>query len=169
MSEKKMVSLALMTIMLAIPMLVNSVKATEWVEVARFYRNADRLDETTENFTCNHMDWRITWLYHPWEGGSVFRITIYRTDTNEVITEINDDYRYILTKTGERYISGNNGTFYLKISAVNIAYYYEIVIEQDLDSIPEFPLFLILPLFMMVTLLSVLICRRKHSVKASSV
>ena len=110
------------------------VKATTWIQTKYFYRNGGTWEETTESFTCNHMDWRITWLYHPWEGGSVFRITVYRADTNEVVTEINDDFRYILTKTGERYISGNNGTFYLKIHVENIAYVCEIKIEQDMDS-----------------------------------
>jgi len=122
---------ALIVIYDAIP----SVKATTWFEIKRFYYNADRLEETTDTFTCNHVNWRIKWEYHPWYGGSVFNITVYKVGVSEPVAEIHDiQYYYILTKTGERYIDGNNGTFFLKINAVNIAYYYEIMIEQDIDS-----------------------------------
>jgi len=111
------------------------VKATTWLKVKRFYRNADRLEETTENFTCNHISWRIKWKYCPWYGGSVFNLTVYKVGVIEPIVTIHDvQYHYILSKTGERYITDNNGTFFLKISAINIAYYYEIIIEQDIDS-----------------------------------
>ena len=111
------------------------VKATTWFKIERFYYYADRLEETTESFTCNHMNWRIKWKYHPWYGGSVFNITIYEVGVAEPVAEIHDiQYYYILSKTGERYINGDNGTFFLKINATNIAYYYEIIIEQDIDS-----------------------------------
>jgi hypothetical protein len=117
------------------PFVIPSVNATAWLQVKPFYYNADRLEETTESFVCNHMNWRITYTYHPWYGGSIFNITVYKVGVSEPIDTISDvQYNYILQKTAERYYS-DNGTFFLKISAINIAYYYRIIIEQDVDSL----------------------------------
>jgi len=41
---------------------------------------------------------------------------------------------------------------------------YTTIIEQDLDSIPEFPSFLILPLFMIATLLAAIVYKTRHSI-----
>jgi len=40
---------------------------------------------------------------------------------------------------------------------------HQVIIDLDINIIPEFPLFLILPLFMIATLLAVIVYRRKHS------
>ena len=81
---------------------------------------------------------------------------------NRPLQEVKMTKAELLGTSGISYIHNSKGTFYLKI---NVAYTesYTIIVEQDLDSIPEFPSFLILPLFMIATLLAVIIYRRKHS------
>ena len=54
-----------------------------------------------------------------------------------------------------------NGTFYLSIQTVN-ARYYNVVIEQNIESIPEFPSWIILPLLLVVTFVAILAKKRLH-------
>ncbi len=61
---------------------------------------------------------------------------------------------------GILYINGFNGTFYMDI--VSNADSYVIIVEQNIDSIPEFPSWTILPLFLTVTMV-VAIYKRKLS------
>ena len=59
---------------------------------------------------------------------------------------------------GILYINGFNGTFYMDI--VSNADSYIIIIEENLDSIPEFPSWTILPL-LLATTLTVIVYRKK--------
>ena len=71
---------------------------------------------------------------------------------------------YIL-KTGTEDTSGTSnihdyqGTFYMHID-VGGTESYTIIVEQDLNSIPEFPSWLILPFFLIVTLSGVIIRKK---------
>jgi hypothetical protein len=89
--------------------------------------------------------------------GNMFRILVYTYPQGE-----NTLYIDSIIKTGSNdtngisYIHDNDGTFYSKIN-VALTDSYTIIIEQDLNSIPEFPSWIILPLFLVATLSGVLI------------
>jgi hypothetical protein len=133
-----------------------------WSEVTRFTGSGSDM-YTTDYFTCNHVEWRIRWEYVPhseYPESTVFGITTYPQGEDVFYVD------FIMKSgsedtTGTSYIHDNKGTFYMKINIANTES-YTIIIEQDLDSIPEFPSFLILPLFMTATLLAVIIYRRKR-------
>jgi len=62
---------------------------------------------------------------------------------------------------GVDYARTNNGTHYsFHITYIHTAHTLRIV---GTEAIPEFPLLIILPLFMIATLLAVIVYRRKHS------
>jgi hypothetical protein len=64
-----------------------------------------------------------------------------------------------LETSGVSYIRDQKGTFYMDIDATNIEN-FTIIVEQDLDSIPEFPSWIILPLFLIATLSVIIIKNR---------
>ncbi|MCD6240042.1 hypothetical protein J7K27_00770 [Candidatus Bathyarchaeota archaeon] len=138
--------------------LIGSVSASpeNWVEVIRFTGSGTE-QYTSEYFTCDHVEWRIRWEYVPdpeYPEFALFNVYTYPQgeDTlfiDSIIKSGADD------TSGVSYIHNNAGTFYMKINVANTQS-YTIIVEQDLDSIPEFPSFLILPLlFILSTLLFV--------------
>lgn len=141
--------------MLAMSMAISSAKATTWVEVARWSEEAfpEPKEFTTGNLVCNHVEWRIRWIYtavgsYPYE--SLLLIEIYEQGNPESIGLI---YKSgYISRSGIKNIHNNSGTFYLDITLVNIEE-CTIIVEQDVDSIPEFtPATLIIGLIMVSTL-----------------
>ena len=137
-----------------------------WSEVVRFTGSGSE-HYTTDYFTCEHVEWRILWEYVPdpdYPELAIFNVYTYPEGEEVWFTDC-------ILKTGAENTSGNSyihneaGTFYMVINIANTET-YTIVVEQDLDSIPEFPSFLILPLFMTATLL-VIIMYRKNSKSAN--
>ena len=53
-----------------------------------------------------------------------------------------------------------NGTFHLSMRAFMIGG-YSIIVEQNIDSIPEFPSWIILPLFLVLTVVTIIIKKKK--------
>ena len=53
--------------------------------------------------------------------------------------------------SGTSYIHEYPGTFHMRIN-VGATESYTIIVEQDLDSIPEFPSWLVIPIFLAATL-----------------
>jgi len=137
---------------------------TSWSEVTRFTGSGTE-QYTTDYFTCNHVEWRIRWEYVPHSSyPELTGFNVYTYPQGEDVLFINS-----IMKTGGQdtngasYVHNNEGTFYMIINVANTNSYV-IIVEQDLTSIPEFPSFIILPLFMIVTLLAAILYRRKHSV-----
>jgi len=151
-----MSALAISNIVLATP--------ENWSEVTRF-TGAGTAYYTTEDFSCSHAEWRIRWSYTPWQtypGLTVFNVDAYsKVDNTLVASVFPNSTETRETKSGISYVHNNQGTFYCKINVV-VTQDYTVIIEQDLDSIPEFPSFLIMPLFIVITLLAVIIQRRKR-------
>ena len=139
--EKKIASLALLTIMLVMPMTISLAKAVTWVEVTRQSGSAfPDPAEFSMQFECNHIEWKIKWSYDavgsPWES-------LLLIQKNGDLIVYSDGY---ISKSGVRYIHNEAGNFSLGITCLNI-YEYTIIIEQDIDSIPEFtPVALIIAL-----------------------
>jgi parallel beta-helix repeat protein len=93
------------------------VDATEWVEVARFTDSG-----TTNNFICEHIEWRIRWEYAPYSSfpeSAVFSVGTYEAREGEMLIDQ-------VFKTGDEetsgvsYIHDREGVFYMNISATNI-------------------------------------------------
>jgi hypothetical protein len=136
--------------------------SSNWVEVIRFTGSGTE-HYTTDYFTCEHVEWRIRWEYTPNPALPMFALfNVYTYPQGEDTLYIDD---IIKTGTndinGTSYIHNNDGTFYSKI---NIAFTesYTIIIEQDLNSIPEFPSWIVLPLFLCATILALIFRKRLH-------
>ncbi len=137
-----------------------------WVEVGRWSGEAfPKLAEfQTAPFTCNHVDWRIFWIYtatgSPFE--SILVIDAYEQGNPERIDLIYKSSYF--SQSGTNNIRNNSGTFYLNATIANIEEYY-IIVEQNVDSIPEFSPIFILPLFAVVTMFAIGIIKRVQKVQ----
>ena len=143
----------------------NTVLATpaNWSEVARFTGGGAYQWINTTDFIIGHVDWRIRWSYVPdatFPDSAVLGVLIYLRAPNTPLI----DYFGPMTvpdTSGTEYFHTDPGTFFLTVSMA-FTESYTLIVEQDLDSIPEFPSFLIVPIFMITTLLTVIAYRRKH-------
>lgn len=137
----------------------NFVWASSWVEVTRFTGSAG---QDTPYFTCNHTEWRISWNYtsdpqFPESSG----IVAYAYDNHtELVTLIAPGIGINATHSGLTYVHNNQGTFYLKIIAENVTS-YTFIIEQDIDSIPEFSSMFLLSLFATGIFVAMILTRRQ--------
>jgi len=132
-----------------------------WVEVARFTGSGDESIEK-EPFEIGHVDWRIGWEYTPL-AYTVFTLVTHN-DTNIEIDRVHKVFEFTVNAAdtnGTSYMYDMNGTFYLSIQTVNTRY-YNVVIEQNIESIPEFPSWIILPLLLVVTFVAILAKKRLH-------
>ena len=154
-----------------------------WVEVTRF--NKESVPSTwwgdpsgnTDYFTCDHVEWRIRWEYIPHPAVPQYAtlyVEVYEKKEDviwrgEVIQEgksvlIDVFGEYGMSETsGVSYIHNQTGRFYMFISGSNIED-FTVIVEQDTDSIPEFPSWTILPLLIVATMV-VIIVRNKFSRK----
>jgi len=128
----------------------------DWNEVARFTGSGYQ-QYYTDYFTCDHREWRIRWEYIP-ESDSVgfayFNVVVLPERALFVVDSIlstggNDT-------SGISYIHDMSGMFFMEITA-GAAESYTIIVEQNLNSIPEFPSWVILPLLILATLVGVII------------
>ncbi len=134
--------------------------SSNWSEVTRFTGSGTE-HYKTDYFTCEHVEWRIRWEYIPHPALPLLALfNVYTYPHGEDALYIDD---IIKTGTndinGTSYIHNNDGTFYCKIN-VALTESYTIIIEQDLNSIPEFPSWIILPLFLTTTVLALLFRKR---------
>ena len=137
--------------------IIQSAKASDWVEVDRRSGSAfPDPEEFSMHFECSHVEWRIRWGYEavdpPFES-----LLLIRKGGDLIV--YSSGY---FSDSGVRNIHNEAGNFSLLINCVNM-YEYWIIVEQDITSIPEFSLSIILLLFMISTLLAVILYRRKHS------
>lgn len=128
-------------------MVLESAQASpeHWTEVTRFTGSTD---QNTIYFTCSHNEWRLNWTYtpnaqYPTLAGFACTIKDNESLTIDSIYQTGNE-----TTSGLTYMHNKPGTFYLTIGVANLVD-YTIIIEQDLDSIPEYPVGL---LFAMLTI-----------------
>jgi len=130
-----------------------------WSEVVRFADAGIILE--TEPFTVDHVEWRIRWEYEPEpevpEEHPSLHVYVY---TQEYPGSWFESIRKRGTEetNGTLYIHDKNGTFHLTI--ISAVQNYTLIIEQNLESIPEFPSWIILPLFLIATSLAITIKKR---------
>jgi hypothetical protein len=131
--------------------------SNDWSEVTRFSGSGTE-HYTTDYFNCEHVEWRIRWEYVPNPALPLLALfSVYTYPQGEDTSYIDSIIKIGTNDTnGTSYIHNNNGIFYSKINVATTES-YTIIIEQDLNSIPEFPSWVILPLFLVVTLFSIII------------
>ena len=138
---------ALIVLLFCFCLLVSSAaivfaSSDNWIEVTRFSgSSAHGSIVITEPFSCDHVEWRIRWEFDSGHGHfpqlHFFSFTTYPQGeetffVDQIYEMANGSLR------GTSYIHDNNGTFYMKISTA-IVDSYTIIVEQNIDSIPEFP------------------------------
>ena len=136
----------------------NFAWAASWSEVTVFQGSGDYI---TDYFTCNHVEWRINWNYTPslsFPTAAGFAVYVYPKNENVSIASILEMGN--TTTSGTSYLHNQQGTFYLKIDVANLEN-YSVVIEQDLESVPEFSLMILVPLLTAGILVSVILARRQ--------
>ena len=144
--------------------------SANWAEVMSFSGDTyEQLDEI-ETFTCDYAEWRIKWDYEPNTDPGYSGVPQYKNGMPLSICNENTNltpYWYFFydtgvepQKNGTTYFHDRAGTFQMKIDD-NIEE-FTIIVEQDLNSIPEFPSWTILPLVLSLTLFSV-VAKRKLS------
>ena len=130
-----------------------------WSEVTRFTGESGFI--ITEQFTCDD-SWRVRWEFETVSedfsdfGVSLFKFYVYENESEELIFESESSW-WTKTTSGSAHIS-KNGTFFIHI--LSTVESYTVIIEQNLDSIPEFPSWTILPLFLTATVLALVVRRR---------
>jgi len=140
-----------------------SLEATSenWSEVARFTGGGGI--GTTEPFTCDHVDWRIRWEIEPRNDSSertAFLVYIFPYSDAFLRDPWFESIQHYGTEetSGTLYIYDHNGSFDMDVLASIES--YTMIIEQDVDSIPEFPSWTILPLFLIATFLALSVRKR---------
>ncbi len=163
---------------------VNVINASfgNWVELARLTGYAPKFGESPL-FTCEYNEWRVKWEYVPYaeypnltafsihvqthayvESGPIIPPSFRQSDEEETYSvTVGSIVKSGTEETnGILYINGFNGTFYMDI--VSNADSYVIIVEQNIDSIPEFPSGIILLLFLIATI-SVIVFKKRTRLK----
>ena len=143
-------------------MMVESASAENWVEVTRFAGSGAQ-NYTTNYFTCNNAEWRIRYEYVTNPQLSIltfFKVFIYSKGEDAIYVDSIDKFGANDT-SGILNVHNKTGAFYLKINANTQS--YKIFIEQDTNSVPEFPSWTIpLLLAMMLATAGLLVYHKKH-------
>jgi len=128
--------------------------SSNWVEVTRFTGSG-----TTDYFTSEHVEWRIRWEFTPNPLGHAFSVLVFEKEGDspsiEQILQTTQDNE----TSGVTYMHNKKGTFYMSITTAGIMD-FTIIVEQDVNSIPEFPTWIIAPLFI-ITALATITCKRQ--------
>ena len=133
--------------------LCNTVFASfeNWVEVDRF--TGGSWNGGTRPFIINHIEWRIRWNYEPTIDVDLdipmgFHFMVMDVDHNYIDIVFGDE-----EKNGTLYLN-QDGEFYLDISGLHVE--YTIIVEENIESITEFPSMTILLLLLMVIFATVI-------------
>ena len=128
-----------------------------WVEVVRF--SGDNLGpHTTESFTCEHVEWRVRWECVPNVDFNLSTF-IMNVETVESFNKRVDGVVNIGSDVlnGTLYITDNFGIYCLAI--VSNVQNYSIIVEQNIESIPEFPSGFIF-IFILVASLTIVLTKK---------
>ena len=122
-----------------------------WSEVTRFSGKGSMT--TTEPFTCDNVDWRIRWEVEPQTGYLSAYVFPHETQSgwfsSIVKTPENEEMSGIL------YVHNRSGTFHMDILATQNTTYV-LIIEQDLLSIPEIPLWALILFFIILLIIAMI-------------
>ena len=144
-------------------MLVSTVglafaQTENWVEVATFSEGRARFGDTN-SFVIDHEEWRLVWEYQvDLELLTAFMFDVKVFETQEIIGGYNNSGKLDITQ-GIYNITGQTGEFYLFIGSNGLS--YSITIEQNVDSVPEFGSWIIVPVAL-GTVLFVVAYKKRH-------
>jgi hypothetical protein len=124
-----------------------------WVEVDRF--SGGSWWGGTRLFRIGHFEWRIRWNYESTIDSSSETAIVFDIQVLDSKSERVELVRCGEETNGTIYLY-QDGEFYLYIIGFNTDN-YTIIIEQNIESIPEFPSWTILPLLIVATLVGVTI------------
>ena len=143
-------------ILCAIPNMVLS-QEENWVEVAEFSQGQPWFGDTT-SFKIDYSQWRILWEYEiDLVNLTAFFFEVKHNDTGQIIDSYFNSGKLDITQ-GIYNITDQKGEFYLFIGSN--AKSYSIIIEQNIDSVPEFTSLLILPIVLGLSIV-VFVARNK--------
>ena len=145
---RKQLVITILLVSSLILLTLNSIvfaSSENWLEVVRFTGETE--DVTTEVFSCDNVEWRIRWSYSRKPDGPVFlQFRFYVYDSEEMIIEEElIEYLFPNEETSGTLYLNQSGSFYLNIH--NDGFNYTVIVEQNTESIPEFPSWAILPYF----------------------
>ena len=131
-----------------------------WVEVATFTGSGGV--HSTSHFTVDYVDWRIRWELNLSDGSETasFNAYVFPETSGPSIKEIHYTIGTEQT-TGIVNIHNHSGSFYIVVQTTNVDN-CTLVIEQNIDSIPEFPSWTILSLFLTATSVAIFYGKRMH-------
>jgi len=139
--------------------------SSNWTEVVS-YAGSGTGSGASPPFTINHTEWRIIWEYTPqFEFGSQNDFDFWiipeenRSDYSRASMAV-VSVNHPIEQNGTLYISNVTGTFF--IETVPCSSDWSITVEQDVNSVPEFPSWIILPLFLMATFSAIIYKKRLH-------
>ena len=136
-----------------------------WVEVTTFHNIVGFW--ATSRFNVFHVDWRIKWEIYPSNGSESPSLTVHvYHDMGHQGTEIISSLTTHET-TGILNIYNASGSFFLVFQATNTNSSSILKIEQNTDSIPEFPSWTILPLVLIATF-SVIVLKKRLTSKTQN-
>ena len=127
-----------------------------WVEVADFSQNRPFFGNT-DSFTIEHSEWRIRWEYEKTLGNlTAFMFEVRVEETNQLIGNWNNSGKIDITQ-GIFNITEYDGEFYLWIGTNGS---HTVIVEQNLNALPEFSSWLIISIFL-VGPLALVILKKK--------
>ena len=130
-----------------------------WVEVTRF--TDEGTNYPTDPFTIDYVEWRIIWEFDPchWHFVDLNTLSITTYPLGEVESYVNQINEKPNGNLRGVELLTQSGIFYMKING-GLIDSYTVIVEQNIDSIPEFPSRIILPIFMTVTFLAIVLKKR---------
>ena len=120
-----------------------------WVEVARF-TGSGQLNQS-ESFSCTHVDWRIRWSFNPSPNVEPNSLLMFHLRVYEVEGELVELF-FSPDQTSGTLNYNRTGSFWLYITDISVEN-YTVIVEQNIDSIPEFPSWIILSMFIVAAFL----------------
>ena len=140
--------------MIGLPNIV-AVSAERWVEVAKWTESV-----TSSRFDCNHVSWEVHWNFKDIALGSTWTIEIIDIDALENnVTFFKTGVGSFVSVNSGQYTHNQSGRYQITID-VNRINDFEVFVRQDIDSIPEFPSWMLLSIFLILTLVSIIIRKR---------
>jgi hypothetical protein len=128
-----------------------------WVEVTRFIGTSGF---TTDVFVCDHVEWWIRWEFDPghWHFADLHTLQVTTYKEGESTKYFNQIRAPPSGNLSGVELLNQSGTFYLEIDS-GLSDSYTIIIEENIDSIPEFPSWTPLLIALMVVLVVAVIYR----------
>lgn len=146
---------------LSAPCIAFASSGNNWVEIITFTHSVSGAAflGPTSHFTVDYADWRIRWEINPGNGSeeTSFSALVF-PDTNE--SSIDGVGNLGTEETnGTLNIYDHRGSFYIIVQTQNVDN-FELIIEQNIDSVPEFPAWIVLPAFLVASLSAVVFRER---------